>query len=75
MVILSDAQAQTLRFYILATTQHRKNEQEACESLGNEIDNQGQPQFPNMVANAKWWKETEDKLQEISKILDGKSDA
>lgn len=73
MITLTDKQAQTLDFYIRITTRHRKGEREACESLAEEIDEEGQHLFPNMVANAKWWAEKETELQEILQVLDGRN--
>ena len=73
MITLTDKQAQTLDFYIRITTQHRKGEREACESLAEEIDEQGQQLFPNMAANAKWWAEKETELQELLEVLNGRN--
>lgn len=69
-VTLTQSQISALELYIRSTTQMRKEEQEACERLGSELDEAGALKYPNMAANAIWWAETEATLQEVLEALD-----
>lgn len=69
-VTLTNDQWQTLTCYILMTTQHRKGEREAWESLAREVNDDGSPRFKNAAANAEYYAELEEQLQEIKNIID-----
>lgn len=69
-VKLSLEQVVTLTTYILMTTNYRKGEREAWETLSQEKGENGEPAFPNAMSNAKFWAEEEIKLSEIRRILD-----
>ena len=62
---LTDHQRAYLKTFLLMTTQYRKGEIEACEKLAKELDEEGKPKFPNMAANAAWWSEVDDVIEEI----------
>ncbi len=68
-IIFSDAQAAKLEVYLLATTQHRLGEASACERLAGERNEDGSPLYPNMTANAAWWREADVVMKGISKLL------
>ena len=69
-ITLTDEQANLLTCYILMTTNYRKGEKEAWESLAKETEKDGSPKFPIAPSNAKFWEETEVQLTEIRKIID-----
>ena len=70
-VELTSDQLNTLVCYILMTTQHRKGEREAWQSLAREKNEDGTPKFANAQGNAVYYEELENKLDEIKEILDG----
>ena len=69
-ITLTDEQANLLTCYILMTTNYRKGEKEAWESLATETVEDGSLKFPKAPSNAKFWEETEAQLTEIRKIID-----
>ena len=69
-VELTGNQWNRLSCYIHMTTQHRKGEREAWESLAKETDETGKPTFPNAQSNADYYKELETSLQEILEAID-----
>lgn len=69
-VELTTDQLNTLVCYILMTTQHRKGEREAWQSLAKEMNEDGTPKFANAQSNAVYYEELENKLDEIKEILD-----
>ena len=69
-ITLTDEQANLLTCYILMTTNYRKGEKEAWESLAKEPEEDGSLKFPKAPSNAKFWEETEAQLTEIRKIID-----
>lgn len=69
-VTLTNDQWNTLVCYILSTTQHRKGEREAWESLAKETNEDGSPRFKNAAGNAEYYAELEVKLGEIIKEIE-----
>lgn len=69
-ITLTHEQATTLTCYILMTTNYRKGEREAWESLAQEIKEDGSPEFPNAKSNAEFWVDMETTIEEIRKIID-----
>lgn len=69
-VKLTLEQVVTLTTYILMTTNYRKREREAWETLSQEKEENGEPAFPNALSNARFWAEEETKLTEIRNLLD-----
>ncbi len=69
-VELTSDQLNTLVCYILMTTQHRKGEREAWQSLAKEKNEDGTPVFKNAQSNAEYYEELETNLDEIKEILD-----
>lgn len=70
-VTLTNGQWSKLACYILMTTQHRKGEREAWESLAKETKPDGSPAFKNAAGNAQYYAELETELDTIRKIIDG----
>lgn len=66
---LTEEQADALDLYLLMTTNYRKNEYEACESLAKERNEDGTLKFPNMPNNANFWKEQNETIEKIQEIL------
>ena len=64
---LTPEQASTLETYLLITTKYREDEIEACKKLSEEVDDDGKQRFPNMAANAVWWEETHQIIEDILK--------
>ena len=69
-ITLTHEQATKLTCYLLMTTNYRKDEREACESLAEERKEDGTLEFPNAPGNAQFWRETETTVAEILKIID-----
>lgn len=69
-VTLTNDQWNTLTCYILMTTQHRKGEREAWESLAKETNEDGTPKFKNAASNAKYYADLEKKLEVIRNVID-----
>lgn len=69
-VTLTNEQWSLLTCYILMTTQHRKKEREAWESLAKETNEDGTPTFKNAASNAEFYEELETKLEEIRLAID-----
>lgn len=67
---LTDDQANLLVCYILLTTQHRKEEQQAWAELAEEF-----PEKNVFKKNAEWYAELEPRLAEIKEIIDNSSRA
>lgn len=68
-VTLTNDQWNTLTCYLLMTTQHRKAEREAWESLAKETKEDGTPAFKNAASNARYYAELETKLEVIRKAI------
>lgn len=69
-VTLTNDQWNTLVCYILSTTQHRKGEREAWESLAAELNEHGEPRFPNAAGNAEYYADLEVELDKIIKAIE-----
>ncbi|MBQ6840436.1 MAG: hypothetical protein IJO45_07055 [Oscillospiraceae bacterium] len=69
-ITLTHEQANDLVCYILMTTNYRKGEREAWESLAREKMSDGTLKFPNAPGNAQFWQEMDTKLDEIRNIID-----
>lgn len=69
-VTLTNEQWNTLVCYILMTTQHRKGEREAWESLAAETNPDGSVKFKNAAGNAKYYADLEEELEEIRRIIE-----
>lgn len=59
-----------LTCYLLRNTKARQGEIDAWESLSKEMDENGNPKFPNASEMMKYEMETRDKIEEIQKIID-----
>lgn len=70
-VTLTNDQWCTLTCYLLMTTNHRKGEREAWESLAKETNEDGSPKFKNAADNAEYYAELEEELEIIRKAIDG----
>lgn len=68
---LTEEQADALDLYLLMTTKYRKGEREAWESLAKERNEDGMLKFPNAPSNANFWKEKNETIENILKILQG----
>lgn len=68
---LTEEQADALDLYLLMTTNHRKGEREAWESLAKERNEDGTLKFQNAPSNANFWKEQNETIENILKILQG----
>lgn len=68
---LTEEQADALDLYLLMTTNYRKGEREAWESLAKERTEDGTLKFPNAPSNAVFWKEQNETIENILKILQG----
>ena len=68
---LTEEQADVLDLYLLMTTKYRKGEREAWESLAKERNEDGMLKFPNAPSNANFWKEQNETIENILKILQG----
>ena len=66
---LTEEQANALDIYLLMTTKYRKGEREAWESLAKERNEDGTLKFPNAPSNANFWKEQNETIENILKIL------
>lgn len=69
-VTMTHEQWITLTSYLLMTTNYRKSEREAWETLATEMESDGTLSFPNAPGNARFWAETEQELETIRKIID-----
>lgn len=68
---LTEEQADALDLYLLMTTNYRKGEREAWESLAKERNENGTLKFPNASSNADFWKKQNETIENIIKILQG----
>lgn len=68
---LTEEQADTLDLYLLMTTNYRKGEREAWESLAKERNEDETLKFPNAPSNADFWKKQNETIENILKILQG----
>lgn len=68
---LTEEQADALDLYLLMTTNYRKGEHEAWESLTKERNEHGTLKFPNAPSNADFWKKQNETIENILKILQG----
>nr|DAM77477.1 MAG TPA: hypothetical protein [Caudoviricetes sp.] len=68
---LTEEQADALDLYLLMTTNYGKGEREAWESLAKERNEDGTLKFPNAPSNANFWKEQNETIENILKILQG----
>lgn len=69
-VTLTNSQWSLLTTYILMTTQYRKGEAEAWESLSKETNENGLPMFENAKSNADFYKRLNSELEVIKKEID-----
>lgn len=68
---LTEEQANALDLYLLMTTNYRKGEREAWESLAKERNEDETLKFPNAPSNADFWKEQNETIENILIILQG----
>jgi len=73
-ITLTEEQAATLTTYILITTQYREREIEASARLGLKTNDDGVIKYPNMLANAEWWRITHRELAGIVAQVDNAPD-
>jgi len=66
---LTSEQRAFLKTFLLMTTRYREGELKASIALSKELDENGNIKFPNMAANADWWKEAISIIQEIQDII------
>lgn len=69
-ITLTHDQATRLTSFLLMTTNYRKDEREAWESLAQEVKEDGSPEYPNAKGNARFWAGMEATIEEIIKIID-----
>ena len=62
---LTDKESITLEMFLRMTKDYRDGEAEACAELSGVLDETGQPEFPNMAANAIWWTEANEIINTI----------
>jgi len=74
VITLTEEQAATLTTYILITTQYREREIEASARLGLKTNDDGVIKYPNMLANAEWWRITHRELAGIVAQVDNAPD-
>ena len=74
VITLTEEQAATLTTYILITTRYREREIEASARLGLETNDDGVIKYPNMLANAEWWRITHRELAGIVAQVDNAPD-
>lgn len=70
IITMTHEQANLLTCYILMTTQHRRGELEAWESLAKERNDDGTPKFPNAGKNAEFYRDLEGSLENIKRIIE-----
>lgn len=68
-ITLSHDQATKLVCYLLLTTNYRKGEREAWETLAAEREEDGTPSYPKAQSNADYWAELDRDLEAIRKII------
>lgn len=69
-ITLTHEQANLIECYILLTTNHRKKEAEAWDSLAKDVNEDGTPMFPAAAKNAEFYRGLEDSLTEIRHIIE-----
>lgn len=69
-ITLTEEQNIKLSMFLRMTENYRKDEIAACESLSEELNENGDIRFPKMKNNAKWWKECNESIHEIQRKLD-----
>lgn len=71
-VSLTNEEWNRLAVYLLMTTNYRKGELEACRSLAEYKDENGNPEYPNMASNAKFWEEMNAFIEKVQKAIDSR---
>ena len=66
---LTSQQRSTLSVFLLMTTKYREDQEKACRKLSKELDDDGNPIYPNMAANADWWRSAIDTVDEVIALL------
>lgn len=69
-VTLTNAQWNKLTCYILMTTNYRKGEREAWETLSKELNEDGTPTFTKAPDNIKFWELMEKELNDIKTAIE-----
>lgn len=65
-LLLTEREEQTLRMFLLMTTNYRRGEQESCASLATETNEDGTLIFPKMENNAQWWQDCIETIDAIT---------
>lgn len=68
-LLLTEREEQTLRMFLLMTTNYRRGEQECCASLATETNGGGNPTFPKMANNARWWQDCIETIDAITEKM------
>lgn len=68
-LLLTEQEDQTLRMFLLMTTNYRRDEQESCARLATETDDDGTLTFPKMSNNAQWWQGCIDTIDAITEKM------
>lgn len=68
-LLLTENEDQTLRMFLLMTTNYRRGEQESCARLATETDDDGSLTFPKMANNAQWWQGCIDTIDAITEKM------
>lgn len=68
-LLLTEHEEQTLRMFLLMTTNYRRGEQESCASLATETNEDGTPAFPKMANNAQWWQDCIETIDAITEKM------
>ena len=71
-VTLTNAEWSRLTSYLLMSTNYRKGEQEAWESLATETNEDGSQKFTNAPNNIRFWQETNAILDRIREAIDNR---
>lgn len=71
-LLLTEQEEQTLQMFLLMTTNYRRGEQESCASLATETNEDGNPTFPKMADNARWWQDCIETIDAITEKIGAK---
>lgn len=71
IVTLTTSQAHAVQMYILMTTQYRQGEIVTFSELAREMNEGGNPRYPNAASNAEWWKKADAELNGIAERISG----
>ena len=70
-ITLTADQALTLEMVLRLTTKYRMEEEAACKRIGEEENDDGTLEYPNIRSNGEWWEAANKTIKDVITILVG----